>query len=164
MQFIDSDFQFPISSAVVHSGRVFEAFVTGIPDRERQPVPSGAGAETREIFCQLDTFLAAANVDRFAVCTARLYLRDVLVDIAAVNVAWKRTGREGTARTGEELADPALPERVRCARFISRNSRTTDSFAASEWGEFLDLWGPQPACALSRRMDWRHEPTISTSA
>jgi len=116
MQFIDSDFQFPISSAVVHSGRVFEAFVTGIPDRERQPVPSGAGAETREIFCQLDTFLAAANVDRFAVCTARLYLRDVLVDIAAVNVAWKRTGREGTARTGEELADPALPERVRCAR------------------------------------------------
>ena len=116
MQFIDSDFEFPISSAVVHDGRVFEAVVTGIPDDERQPVPGGAGAEMREIFRQLDTFLAAANVDRFAVCTARLYQQEVLVDLAAVNVAWKRTGREGTARAGEELAHPAVPKRVRCAR------------------------------------------------
>jgi len=27
----------------------------------------------------------------------------------------KRTGREGTARANEELAHPALPERIRCA-------------------------------------------------
>ena len=31
-------------------------------------------------------------------------------------VRQKRTGRAGTAPTGEELADPAGPERVRCAR------------------------------------------------
>lgn len=89
MKFIDSDLEFPISSAVVHNGRVFEAVVTGIPDGERTPVPGGAGEEMREIFRQLDTYLAAAGVDRFAVCTARLYLEDVLTDIAAVNVVWK---------------------------------------------------------------------------
>jgi len=31
------------------------------------------------------------------------------------------------------------------------NSRTTDSVATSEWGEFLDLWGPQPASALRKK-------------
>lgn len=89
MQFIDSDFDFPISSAVVHNGRVFEAVVTGIPDGERQPVPGGAGAEMQEIFRQLDVLLAAAGIDRFAVCTARLYLQNVVADIGAVNVVWK---------------------------------------------------------------------------
>ena len=89
MQFIDSDSNFPISSAVVHSGRVFEAVVTGIPDGASAPVPGGAAEEMREIFRQLDTYLAAAGVDRFAVCTARLYLQDVLADIAAVNPVWK---------------------------------------------------------------------------
>ncbi|MBZ2184939.1 MAG: RidA family protein [Bryobacter sp.] len=89
MQFIDSDLNFPISSAVVHSGRVFEAVVTCIPDGETQPVAGGAGAEMREIFRQLDLYLAAAGADRFAVCTARLYLADVLNDIAAVNAVWK---------------------------------------------------------------------------
>ncbi len=89
MQFIDSDTNFPISSAVVHSGRVFEAVVTGIPDGSHSPVPGGAAAEMREIFRQLDIYLAAAGVDRNAVCTARLYLADVLNDIAAVNVVWK---------------------------------------------------------------------------
>lgn len=89
MQFIDSDLNFPISSAVVHSGRVFEAVVTGIPDGESRPVAGGAGAEMREIFRQLDLYLAAAGIDRHAVCTARLYLADVLGDIAAVNVVWK---------------------------------------------------------------------------
>ncbi len=89
MQFIDSDPNFPISSAVVHSGRVFEAVVTGIPDGASSPVPGGAAAEMREIFRQLDLYLAAAGVDRFSVCTARLYLADVLADIAAVNAVWK---------------------------------------------------------------------------
>lgn len=89
MRFIDSDKQFPISSAVVHSGRMLEAVVTGIPDGSRTPVPGGAGAEMREAFRQLDILLAEAGIDRKAICTARLYLHDVLADIAAVNVVWK---------------------------------------------------------------------------
>jgi enamine deaminase RidA (YjgF/YER057c/UK114 family) len=89
MQFIDSDAEFPISSAVVHSGRVFEAVVTGIPDGSSSPVPGGPAAEMRECFRQLDILLAAAGVDRKAVCTARLYLEDVLRDIKEVNVVWK---------------------------------------------------------------------------
>jgi antitoxin (DNA-binding transcriptional repressor) of toxin-antitoxin stability system len=32
--------------------------------------------------------------------------------------AQKRTGRAGPAPTGEELAPPAGPKRVRCARFL----------------------------------------------
>jgi len=89
MQFIDSDREFPISSAVVHGGRVFEAVVTGIPDGSSSPVAGGAGAEMREAFRQLDLLLAEAGVDRLAVCTARLYLQDVRADIAAVNTAWR---------------------------------------------------------------------------
>jgi 2-iminobutanoate/2-iminopropanoate deaminase len=89
MRFIDSDTAFPISSAVVHGGRTFEAVVTGIPDGHARPVPGGAGAEMREAFRQLDFLLAEAGVDRRAICTARLYLADVLTDIAAVNGVWK---------------------------------------------------------------------------
>ena len=89
MKFIDSDTEFPISSAVVHSGKVFEAVVTGIPDGSRKPVEGGAGAEMREAFRQLDLLLAEAGVDRKAICTARLYLQDVRADIGAVNAVWK---------------------------------------------------------------------------
>ncbi len=89
MKFIDSDSTFPISSAVVHGGRVFEAVVTGIPDGHDRPVPGGPAAEMREAFRQLDALLAAAGIDRTAVCTARLYLADVLGDIGAVNIVWK---------------------------------------------------------------------------
>ncbi|MSP48642.1 MAG: RidA family protein [Alphaproteobacteria bacterium] len=89
MRFIDSDRTFPISSAVVHGGRIFEAVVTGVPDGRSAPVPGGAGAEMQEAFRQLDLLLKEAGVDRAAICTARLYLHDVLADIAAVNVVWK---------------------------------------------------------------------------
>jgi hypothetical protein len=43
MRFIDADRDFPISSAVVHGGKVFEAVVTGIPDGSHEPVAGGAG-------------------------------------------------------------------------------------------------------------------------
>jgi enamine deaminase RidA (YjgF/YER057c/UK114 family) len=89
MHFIDSDSAFPISSAVVHNGRVFEAVVTGIPDGATRPVEGGALEEMREIFRQLDILLAAAGIDRYAVCTARLYLQDVLSEISAVNLVWQ---------------------------------------------------------------------------
>ncbi len=89
MRFIDSDNEFPISSAVLHSGKVFEAVVTGIPDGSHHPVAGGAAAEMREALRQLDVLLAEAGVDRKAVCTARLYLQDVLADIGAVNEVWK---------------------------------------------------------------------------
>ena len=37
----------------------------------------------------LDLLLAEAGVDRFAICTARLYLQDVRGEIGAVNAVWK---------------------------------------------------------------------------
>ena len=43
----------------------------------------------RECFRQLDMLLAAAGVDRYSVCTARLYLQDVLNEIGAVNLVWQ---------------------------------------------------------------------------
>ena len=45
MRFIDSDREFPISSAVVHGGKVFEAVVTGIPDGSHTPVAGGVEVE-----------------------------------------------------------------------------------------------------------------------
>jgi 2-iminobutanoate/2-iminopropanoate deaminase len=89
MQFLDSDPSFPISSAVIHNGRVFEAVVTGIPDGASRPVEGGAAAEMREAFRQLDILLSLAGLSRANVCTARLYLQDVRADIAEVNAVWK---------------------------------------------------------------------------
>ncbi len=89
MKFIDSDTNFPISSAVVHSGKIFEAVVTGIPDGDSKPVSGGAGPEMREAFRQLDLLLKEAGVDRKAICTARLYLHNVIHDVPEVNVVWK---------------------------------------------------------------------------
>ncbi|MEX0670194.1 MAG: hypothetical protein WD060_07045 [Pirellulales bacterium] len=89
MRFIDSDREFPISFAVVHGGKVFEAVITGIPDGSHAPVAGGAAAEMREAFRQIDLLLAEAGVDRFAICTARLSLQDVRGGIAAVNAVWK---------------------------------------------------------------------------
>jgi len=89
MKFIDSDKEFPISSAVVHSGKIFEAVVVGIRDGETKPVPGGAGAEMREAFRQLDLLLKEAGVDRNAVCTARIYMQDVMAEVGEVNVVWK---------------------------------------------------------------------------
>jgi len=89
VKFIDSDKAFPISSAVVHGGKTFEAVVTGIPDGESKPVPGGAAAEMREAFRQLDLLLAEAGIDRFAICTARLYLQDVRGEIGEVNEVYK---------------------------------------------------------------------------
>jgi Tellurite resistance protein TehB len=46
---------------------------------------------------------------------------------AAVDLAQKRTGRAGSAPTGEELAHPAEPKRVRCARFLRSAPRNSGS-------------------------------------
>ena len=43
---------------------------------------------------------------------------DLLSPCRGVYLSDKRTGRAGTAPTGEELAYPAGPKRVRCARFF----------------------------------------------
>ena len=69
--------------------RIFEAVVTGIPERAGKPVAGGSAAEMREAFRQLDLLLKEAGVDRNAICTARLYLQDVRAEISGVNVVWK---------------------------------------------------------------------------
>jgi len=88
MQFIDSRQDFPISKAVIHNGKVLETVLTAIPKGQTKPVEGGAGAEMREIFSQLDVILAEAGLDKTNLCTARLYLENVLGDVAEVNEAW----------------------------------------------------------------------------
>lgn len=89
MQFLHTSATFPFSAAVIHSGRVLEAVLTGIPPGENRPVPGGVSAEMREIFRQLDEILKLAGVDRTAIASVRLYLQDVLQDIADVNAVYK---------------------------------------------------------------------------
>lgn len=89
MQFLQTSNTFPFSGAVIYSGRTLETVLTGIPDDDAKPVPGGVVAELKEIFRQLDEVLAEAGVDKTAVVSVRLYLADVLRDIAAVNAAYK---------------------------------------------------------------------------
>jgi 2-iminobutanoate/2-iminopropanoate deaminase len=85
MQFIRTNPKFPFSAAVIHSGRTLETVLTGIRHGESQPVSGGVETELREIFRQLDEILEEAGVTKTAVVSARLYLADVLGEIAAAN-------------------------------------------------------------------------------
>lgn len=89
MQFLCTSHDFPFSSAVIHSGRTMEAVLTGIPPSADAPVAGGATEELREVFRQLEDLLKIAGLDRTSVCSVRLYLQDVLRDIAEVNSVYK---------------------------------------------------------------------------
>jgi enamine deaminase RidA (YjgF/YER057c/UK114 family) len=89
MKFIGTNPNFPFSAAVIHSGRTLETVLTGIPNGQKSPVPGGAAPELREIFRQLDEILAEARIQKTAIVSARLYLQDVLRDIAEVNNTYK---------------------------------------------------------------------------
>ncbi|MBZ2179414.1 MAG: hypothetical protein K7J47_17095 [Acidobacteria bacterium] len=59
--------------------------------------------------------------------------------------AQKRTGRAGPAPTGEELAPPAGPKRVRCARVPQKRSRKAEveamRAAAKDLDAMIATWG-----------------------
>lgn len=89
MQFLYTSPTFPFSAAVIHSGRTLETVLTPIPPGESKPVSGGVASELREIFRQLDYVLAAAGAQKTSIVSARLYLQDVLRDIAAANEVYK---------------------------------------------------------------------------
>jgi len=89
MEFLFTSESFPFSTAVIHSGRTLETVLTGIPVGGSKPVTGGVVAELEEIFRQLDIVLAKAGVTKTSIVSVRLYLQDVVRDIAAVNVAYK---------------------------------------------------------------------------
>src|SRR5215831_8077768 len=88
MQFINSRKDFPFSDAVIYSGRVLETTLTGIPPGMKQPISGGVQAEMREIFRQLDDILKKVGAQRTSVASARLYLQNVVTDIAGINQVW----------------------------------------------------------------------------
>ena len=89
MEFLLTNPAFPFSAAVIHSGRVLETVLTGIPHQMKAPIAGGPAEEMREIFRQLDGILASQNLARTSVASVRLYLQDVNRDIAAVNEVYK---------------------------------------------------------------------------
>lgn len=89
MQFLFTNPNFPFSQAVIHSGRVLETVITGIPRGAQAPIAGGVASEMREIFRQLDEVLAEAGIDKTAIASVRLYLQDVSRDIAAVNEVYR---------------------------------------------------------------------------
>jgi enamine deaminase RidA (YjgF/YER057c/UK114 family) len=89
MKFLFTSTTFPFSTAVIHSGRTLETVLTGIPQGEAKPIAGEVTAELEEIFRQLDRVLAEAGARRDSVVSVRLYLQDVVRDIAAVNQVYK---------------------------------------------------------------------------
>ena len=89
MEFIRTNLDRPMSSAVVHSGRVLETVLTGMPPGQAKPVEGGAGAELREIFRQLDEVLSEVGLDKTSICSVRIYLEEVNRDVAEINGVWK---------------------------------------------------------------------------
>lgn len=89
MEFLDTNPNFPFSSAVVYKGKVLESVLTAIPDGQTTPVQGGAAAEMTEIFKQMDDVLAMAGLDKSHVCSVRLYLEHVVRDIKEVNEVYR---------------------------------------------------------------------------
>jgi enamine deaminase RidA (YjgF/YER057c/UK114 family) len=89
MEFLFTSSTFPFSKAVIHSGRTLETVLTPIPDGQSKPVEGGAASELREIFRQLDEVLSKAGTPKTSIVSVRLYLQDVMRDIAAVNDVYK---------------------------------------------------------------------------
>jgi 2-iminobutanoate/2-iminopropanoate deaminase len=89
MQFIGTSTTFPFSAAVIHSGKTLETVLTGIAPGTGKPVPGGVGAELRDIFRQLDEVLATAGLQRTSIVSVRLYLQEVMRDIAEVNQIYR---------------------------------------------------------------------------
>ena len=85
MKFLLTSQTFPFSTAVIHSGKTLETVLTSIPPGDSKPVAGGAGAELQEIFRQLDEVLKLAGIGKTAIVSSRLYLEEVLRDIAEVN-------------------------------------------------------------------------------
>lgn len=88
MKFLLTSSTFPFSTAVIHSGRTLETVLTPVPPGETKPVAGGPGAELREIFRQLDRVLELAGIGKTSIVSCRLYLQDVLRDIAEVNLVY----------------------------------------------------------------------------
>ena len=88
MRFIRTTKGFPFSAAVVHSGKVLETVLTGVPVGADKPAEGGAGAEIREIFGQLDEILAEAGLNKRNICSVRIYRQHVKRDVAEINAVW----------------------------------------------------------------------------
>ena len=88
MKFINTREGFPFSDAVVHSGKVLETVLTGVPPGGDGPVAGGAGAEMREIFRQLDGILEGQGLTKRNLCSARIYLQYVNRDVGEINKEW----------------------------------------------------------------------------
>jgi 2-iminobutanoate/2-iminopropanoate deaminase len=90
MKFLFTSPTFPFSTAVIHSNRTLETVLTGIPPNGTKPVEGGVAAELEEIFRELDVVLEAAGAAKTSIVSVRLYLQDVMRDIAAVNEVYKQ--------------------------------------------------------------------------
>ena len=90
MKFLFTNPKFPFSAAVIHSGRTPETVLTGIPRGQTKPIGGGVTEELKEIFRQLDEILAAGDAEKTSIVSVRLYLQDVVRDIAAVNEIYRQ--------------------------------------------------------------------------
>ena len=88
MKFLDPNPKAAMSSAVIHSGKMLETVLVAFDDDGKLP-PGGAAAEMREIFKQLDETLAEVGLNKNNVCTARLYLQNVMRDVGDINPVWR---------------------------------------------------------------------------
>ena len=89
MKFLGSLSDFPFSDAVIYNGKVLETVLTGIPPGKAEPVPGGVAMEMKEIFRQLDAVLEEAGLSKNNLCSASIYLQNVIRDVDQINKVWQ---------------------------------------------------------------------------
>ena len=83
MQFIKYCKDFTLSQAAVYCGRMLDTTSPGISPGTKRPITGGVQADGN--FRQLDARLAKAETQETSIASARLYLHNVVRDVAAVN-------------------------------------------------------------------------------
>ena len=80
---------FPVSDAVIRNGHVLETVLTGVPPGNSEPISGGVAMEIKEIFRQLDAVLEEAGLSKDNLCSASIYLQNVIQDVDQINQVWQ---------------------------------------------------------------------------
>jgi len=94
-----------LSRVVIHGDTVYVAGITS-------SVKGDIVEQTRDVFRQIDGYLAAAGSDKHHLLTAQIWLKDITADFAGMNSVWAEWAPKDalpTRATGEvKLAAPDL--------------------------------------------------------
>jgi len=73
---------------VVHKGTVYLSGQVGAINAETQALDGDITKQTEETLAKIDALLAKAGIDKTRILSTNIWLKDIKVDFAPMNVVW----------------------------------------------------------------------------